>query len=115
MATGIVKPSIPERLDAGFFERLFEGAGLAIFACDAEGHILAWNSIGERMWNVRERDRVAADLRELLPEADRRVFEENLRTLLQTGEPLEFRTRSESAPGETREFAVWLAPLPAEE
>lgn len=115
MSSRVINPSTPERLDSGFFERLFEGAGLAIFACDAQGTIVAWNALGERLWGERGGCRVAGDVRDILPGPDRPVFEASLQALLRSGEPLEFRTRFETAPGETHEFAVWLAPLPSPE
>lgn len=115
MSASVIKPSAPERLDGGFFERLFEGAGLAIFACDARGRILAWNSLGERMWGHRGGCRVDADLRDVLPAGDRATFDESLKKLETSGDPLEFRTRFNPGAADEHEFAVWLAPLPGAE
>jgi PAS domain S-box-containing protein len=100
------------RLESGFFERLFEGAGLAIFACDTAGRILAWNSIGQDMFRGHGACAEQAELRELLPENARAQFDDSLRTLLREREPLEFRASVARGDGQVGEYAVWLAPLP---
>ncbi|MBI5863684.1 MAG: hypothetical protein HZB38_04085 [Planctomycetes bacterium] len=59
--------AVPRRLDAAFFERLFEAES-------------------------------------------RPIFEESLRALLHTREPLEFRTSLSASGGSASDYAVWLAP-----
>lgn len=103
-------PSAEGRLSRDFFERLFEGAGLAIFACDQKGLALAWNSLGGELLRERGLERVGVDLRELLPDAGRMQYEESLKSLLRTRTPLEFRATLARERG-VREYAVWLAPL----
>lgn len=100
----------PVRLDAGYFERLFSGAGLAVFACDLSGRILAWNALGEQLFSQEGDSPGDADLRAVLRERDRAVFDEHLRSLVESLEPLEFRTRIEHGTDQT-EYAVWLAPV----
>jgi len=101
----------PTILDAAFFERLFAGAGLAVFACDPGGRILAWNPVGARLFEGCQRQPQDADLRDVLPREDRPVFDDNLRTLLRTRQPLEFRTRISGKAGQPTEYAVWLTPI----
>ena len=103
-------PGSDSRLPGDFFERLFEGAGLAIFACDPSGIALAWNSLGQEMLSERGLAREGVNLRELLPDAARLQFEECLKSLLRNHTPLEFRATLARADG-IREYAVWLAPL----
>src|SRR5262245_15475399 len=112
MSGSATEPAAVARLESGFFERLFEGAGLAIFACDNMGRILAWNSIGQEMFRNRGACGDNADLRQLLPDSARAQFDESLRALLREREPLEFRTSIARGDGQIGEYAVWLAPLP---
>src|SRR5687768_11717834 len=95
--------TVPKRLEPGFFERLFEGAGLAIFACDTDGHILAWNSIGQELFEGQGPCAAQADLRTLLPEAARVQFDDSLRALLKTRDPLEFRATVKRGDGHSAE------------
>lgn len=101
----------PSQLDAAFFQRLFDGAGLAVFACDPEGKILEWNPLGERLFRNQHGDLERPDLRDLLPAEHGSVLEEHLKTLVETRESLEFRTRISDENGETTEYAVWLTPI----
>ncbi|MFN0135935.1 MAG: two-component system sensor histidine kinase NtrB [Phycisphaerae bacterium] len=104
------KPS-PARLDAAFFERLFEGAGLAIFACDAVGRVQAWNSRAERLCRGRCACHVGIDFRELLPTCDRSLADEALADVARRIEPGQFRVRIGPDGGSPREYVVWLTPL----
>jgi two-component system cell cycle sensor histidine kinase/response regulator CckA len=104
-------PATPVQLDTAFFRRLFDGAGLPIFTCDREGNILAWNPLGESLladWRGSPR---RPNLRDILPAEHHRDLEENLRTLVEAREPLEFRARVRLAGGEMTEYAVWLTPV----
>ena len=101
----------PVQLDAAFFRRLFDGAGLPIFACDLEGNILAWNPLGESLLGGRQDDSRRPHLRDVLPEDHHRDLDGNFTTLVETREPLEFRTRISVEAGETTEYAVWLTPV----
>ncbi len=100
----------PRRIEAGFFEQLFDGAGLAVFACDTTGRIEAYNSLGAELFRDRRGGGAAVNLRDLLPAPDQKVFDDHLHRLLQTRDPLEFRTRIDDQRGAT-EYALWLAPL----
>ncbi|MFQ5807674.1 MAG: nitrogen regulation protein NR(II) [Phycisphaerae bacterium] len=101
----------PFQLDADFFRRLFNGAGLAVFACDAEGHILAWNPLGECLFRSQHGDRRRPDLCDVLPAEQRRDLEQGLQTLVETRAALEFRTRLRGIDEEATEYAVWLTPI----
>lgn len=103
--------STPIQLDAAFFERLFTGAGLAVFACDADGKILAWNPIGERLFQGQHGSPQAANLRDVLPAEHRPVLHEHLRMLVDTREPVEFRAHIRAGSAEATEYAVWLTPI----
>lgn len=103
--------NVPSRLDARFFERLFAGAGLAVFACDTEGRILAWNPLGERLFRSQRGRLDEPRLADVLPEEQRSAVPEQLRTLCETREPLEFRTRITEENGQATEYAVWLTPI----
>jgi PAS domain S-box-containing protein len=96
------------QLDAVFFRRLFDSAGLPIFACDVQGNILTCNPLGESLLGERRAPGRQPTLRDLLPVEHHADLEHNLRTLVETREPLEFRTRIGPENGETTEYAVWL-------
>ncbi|MCC6359874.1 MAG: PAS domain-containing protein [Phycisphaerales bacterium] len=100
----------PRRLESGFFEQLFEGAGLAVFACDTTGRIEAVNSLGAELLGDRAAASGALNLRDLLPPSDHKTFDDHLHRLVESRESLEFRTRITDATGVT-EYALWLAPL----
>jgi len=105
------RTAAPFQLDPEFFQRLFTGAGLAVFACDPEGNILAWNPLGERLFRGQHGDPQRPDLRDVLPEKQRRDLEEGLKTLVETREPLEFRTQIKADNETATEYAVWLTPI----
>jgi len=101
----------PLQLDAAFFERLFNDAGLAVFACDADGNVLAWNPTGERLFQSQRGDEQRRDLRVVLPPEHRLDFDENFQALLEKRTPQEFRTRIRREDGEITEYAAWLTPI----
>ncbi len=105
------RAAAPAQLDAVFFRRLFEGAGLPIFACDVEGDILAWNPLGEKLLHGRGDDTRRPNLRDVLPKDHHPDLEDNLKALVETREPLEFRARIGFENEETTEYAVWLTPV----
>lgn len=97
------------RLEPGFFERLFEGAGLPICVCDLEGRLQACNSLAAELLGAR---RGATRVRDLLPEHARAQFDESFEALHRTGgQPLEFRMSATGLDGEVNEYATWLTPI----
>ena len=107
----IDRTDIPARLDATFFERLFEGAGLPIFVCEAGGAVLAWNSLGEKLLPEQRTESRRFNLCEILSEEQHLELESNIKMLVETREPLEFRTRIGQEQNEAAEYAVWLTPI----
>lgn len=101
-------------LDASFFERLFQGSGIAVFACDTRGRVRAWNALGESLLRSRGCWRDGATIEEALPQTDRQLFHETLRTCLTTRAPLEMRTSLASPEGEVTDYALWLTPIESE-
>lgn len=100
----------PPLLSADYLERLFEGAGLAIFSVDSFGRIQAWNRLGQDLF-TRAGGGASRDLRHVLPELDRPAFDQALRDLRKSLEPVEFRTRIAGEGGVNTEYAVWLTPM----
>lgn len=99
-------------LDAEFFARLFESAGLAIFACDDAGRAYRRNPEAEQLFAEFEIGGAAEpDVRLLLPEADRAAFDEQLKSVLESGAPGEFRATIERRNRGPVEYAVWLTPM----
>ncbi len=102
----------PRQLEPSFFERLFEGAGLAIFACTREGRISAWNEVGRRLVErVLPGTRVNLAIEDFLPPADRPAWRENLAACLGRGDPTEFRTRLNASDESGSEYALWIEPV----
>ena len=101
----------PLQLDATFFQQLFESAGLPVFACDRQGKILAWNALAERLFQSRHGDPERPDLRDVLPPEQHADLADGLGILLETGRPLEFRSRIAGQNEEPTEYAVWLTPI----
>lgn len=101
----------PGRLDPGFFERLFEGSGLAVFACDPSGTILAASAIGQRLLHEAGLGQRPAAVGDLIPPADRAVLEESWQRCVTALRPLEFRVTLERPGGAPTDYALWLAPI----
>ncbi len=102
----------PQGLDAEFFARLFEGAGLAIFACDETGIAYRRNPEAEQLFAEFGMSGVAQrEVRTLLPETDRAAFDEQLKSVLESGAPGEFRSTIERRNRGPVEYAVWLTPM----
>jgi PAS domain S-box-containing protein len=99
------------RLDAVFFERLFQGAGLAVFACDTSGRVRAWNTIGELLLRATGCWHEGTEIDEVLPEPDRASFRECFRTCLTTRQPTEMRTRIGASEHDSTDYAVWITPI----
>ena len=102
----------PDRLDPDFYRRLFDHAGLPIFACDLDGNILGWNSLaGEMYATCHPEGGATPHVRDVLPVEQHPIFLDHMRLLIETREPLEFRTRVAEKHDEETEYAVWLTPV----
>lgn len=104
-------PNEPGPLTPDTLRRLFDCAGLPIFICDLEGNILGWNELARQRYAACGPSASKPHVRDTLPVEHHPIFAENLRILLETREPLEFRTRIEEESEGASEFAVWLTPL----
>lgn len=100
----------PTALEASFFERLFDGAGLAILACDPRGRVVAWSAIARELFAERVSGAARTAARELLPEDDRAIFDENFKACIERNEPAEFRTRFAGVNKSPTDYAVWITP-----
>ncbi len=101
----------PTDLDAAFYQRLYEGAGLAVFAIETSGRILSWNPLAREVFARRAGQSESRDVRLIFPEQDRAQFDESLRELCATREPTEFRTRFDNENAEPTDYATWLTPI----
>ncbi len=102
------RAAAPAQLDAAFFQRLFESAGLPIFTCDVRGNVLACNPLGEELLRDCRADGRQPNLRDVLPAEHHADLEQNLKTLVETREPLEFRARIGLDQAEATQYAVWF-------
>jgi len=101
----------PLQLDAAFFERLFEGAGLPVLACDRSGRVVAWNSLAERLFRSRGCAAEDVRVRDVLPPEHRADFDACFRSVVERHQPTELRTRIAGPDGEVVEYAAWLTPI----
>ncbi len=101
---------MPTPLDAGYLERLFEGAALAVFACLTDGRIVRANRLGRALCAARSVSGSDPTVRELLPLQQRAEWDEHSRQVVTSLQPSEFRASLETPDGRT-DYAVWLAPL----
>jgi two-component system, NtrC family, sensor kinase len=98
----------PGRLDPGYLESLFQGAGFAIIACRPDGEIVAGNAAASRLFGRRN---LAGRVSALFPERDRQAVEHLLESVQTSLEMLEFQTRLGSAATDSIEYAVWFTPV----
>ena len=103
--------AVPVQLDNAFFQRLFEDAGLAIFACDLDGNIAAWNPPAHRLFETHGGESAKPRVASIIPDDQHEELAESFRQLLETHEPLEIRTCLTASDGEATEYALWLTPV----
>lgn len=99
------------KLDAAYLESLFQGAGLAILACNERGEIAAWNLAAERLFGGGGGLHEGATIWSLLPVSDQSLGEEHARRCLATGESTEFRSRLGGTEDDPIEYAVYITPV----
>ena len=112
MSTSTAKQLLPAgHLDAGYLRGLFQGAGIAIVACDAEGHPVACNAEASRLLaGVGELDQ-RHHVCEAFPQEDRERVRELVTACLNTLEAGEFHIRLGGAESDPLEFAVFCTPV----
>lgn len=104
---------ITAELEAGYFERLFEGAGLAIFACDNQGRVLRCSGVGEAMLRSIGVALESAAIGAVIPAADIEKWDDARQAVLRSGSPTEFRTRLRDLEHRETEYAVWVTRTPS--
>ncbi len=98
----------PGRLDPGYLESLFQGAGFAILACRPDGEVVAGNTAAARLFGRRA---LTGPVSALFPAHDREAVEQLLETVRATLEILEFQTRLGGTEQDPVEYAVWFTPV----
>lgn len=111
MSLSAADKAAPGLLDPGFFERLFEGSGLAVFACTPSGAILAASSLGRALLREAGLEERPISVADLIPNAYRAALEESWQRCVTTLRPLEFRVTLERSGGVASDYAIWLAPI----
>lgn len=106
-------PSNPaaNALDASFLESMFQGAGLAIVACDAGGTIVAWNQAAERLFGADGFRAGGLHVSSLFPEAERATADAHLSRGMTHAEPTEFRARLGGSDDEPLVYACYVTPV----
>lgn len=99
------------RLEPAFFERLFDGAGLAVFACDTDGNVLAGSERAEELLRASDRAAGRTPISDLVPAPDRDAMRECLRTCVANLDSVEFRTRLPTPDGGAADFSIWISPI----
>lgn len=98
------------RLDAGYLESLFQGAGFAILACRPDGEVVAGNAAAGRLFGPGG-GLPGRPVSALFPESDRAEVEQRLEAVRTTLEPTEFRARLGGTDADPLEYAVWFTPV----
>ncbi|MBK8915627.1 MAG: PAS domain S-box protein [Phycisphaerales bacterium] len=98
-------PSTAPRLDGDVLESLFQSAGLAILACDAQARIVSWNAAATRLFGESGALAVGADVATLIPQEDRDSFRERAQRCMTAAEPFEIKVRL----GGTDDDPIWFA------
>jgi two-component system NtrC family sensor kinase len=98
------------RLDAAYLESLFQSAGFAIIACQADGHIVAGNPAAARLFGVGAQ-MLGGPVEEVFPAHDRETVARLLETVRTTLEAQEMRTRLGGTETDPLEYAVWFTPV----
>ncbi|MGE0479923.1 MAG: nitrogen regulation protein NR(II) [Phycisphaerae bacterium] len=99
------------RLDPAFLDGMFQGAGLAVIACNPEARIAAWNPAATQLFGASEALREGGVATDLLPEPDRITGETHFRRCVQALEPSEFRVRLGGTDDDPIEYAVYVTPV----
>lgn len=110
MSPSATESTTPGRLDPGYLESLFQGAGFAIIACRPDGEVVAGNAAAARLFRTHNggfHGRVS----ELFPETDREAVDQLLETVQTTLEILEFQTQLGGTADDPVEYAVWFTPV----
>ncbi len=100
---------IAGKLDPAYLEALFQGAGMAIVACDPEGAIVMSNIAASRLFG--ERANPGRRLTELFADSEKGAVASNLARCLAEIEPTTFRFRFGGTESDPVEYAVWLIPV----
>lgn len=97
------------QLDAAFLEGMFQGAGIAIVACQPDGQVVTGNAAALRLFNAGA-PLPHVPVVELFPEAARSHVAAMLERLLAELEPLEFRFQLEGGSAAPY-YGVWFTPV----
>jgi diguanylate cyclase (GGDEF)-like protein/PAS domain S-box-containing protein len=94
------------------FRRLFERAPFAALVCDADLHVLAWNASAERLFGFPASDALGREIPALLfADRDRASARDELRALMERGEPDESLRVASARSGDSRLDEWTLIPL----
>ncbi len=111
MSASLTSNASAQKLDSSYLEGMFQGAGLAIVACDTAGLVVAWNPAAERLFGNGEARFLGRRVTTLLAEPQQRVAEEYLNQCLSMNMPTEFRARLGGTDEEPVEYAVYVTPV----
>ena len=112
MSASPAKNAAPHtRLDASYLESLFQGAGLAIVACETDGAIVAYNAKAAQLFRNDPNCEAATPVRALFPPAERDAFDERLERCRTALEAVEFRTQFGGSGPDPVEYFVLLTPV----
>lgn len=99
------------QLDIGYLRSLFDGAGIAVIACEPDGRALACNAAAAKLFATSPGTDQSYHVSALFPEAERQCVTELVETCLRTLEPCEYQTRLGGSETDPLYFAVWCTPV----
>lgn len=100
----------PGRLDAAYLESMFQGARVAIVACEPNGAIVASNQAAATLFGA-EQCFPAQPILGLFPGRDRARAEVCFDSCVTQLEPVEMRTRLGGTESDPVDYAVWFTPV----
>jgi len=99
------------QLDPGYLRSLFQGAGIAVIACNPEGRPVACNTAAAKLFGGACCARPQVHVAEVFPERERPKIAHLVETSLTTLEPGEDQVRLGGTEADPLEYAVYCTPV----
>ncbi|HRX85876.1 MAG TPA: PAS domain S-box protein [Phycisphaerae bacterium] len=105
-------PPVESPTDA-FYRRVFDQAGMAMVAANADGRIIGWNHAAYRMFGARAEDMLGTEWWDIVPQEQREQARKAGANALTHGETTEFTFEARDHHGVSRRVAAIITPVDA--
>lgn len=105
---------MPDIGAGAYYRQLCEHLGVALIATDLDLNIRVWNSAAARTFGAAAQNMIGTPITSIIPQEHRRMAEQMLRRVIETGETFQFEFPRRDARGDERELAGTIAPVVAE-